>query len=103
MLPPPCQGGIVFEQVELSVNSADSGGSEDLVSGEDVEIAVEGLHIRPHVGDSLCAIDQHTRPVAMRHLDHLARGCDRAEGVRHMAEWTRSACAGSAVFRTLRG
>src|SRR5208282_2839177 len=74
------------EQVHLSVNNADSGRCEDLVSRKYVEVTVERLHIHPHMGDGLRAIDQDARAVAARHLYHLARWCDGSESVRYVAE-----------------
>ena len=72
MLPPPCHGGIAREHVLLAEDDADAGRREDLVAGEDVEVAVERLHVDRHVRDGLRAVDEHARAVAMRHLDHLA-------------------------------
>src|ERR1700728_672972 len=47
----------VFENVELTVNGANPGGSENFVPGEHVEIAVQQLHVDRHVRNSLCAVE----------------------------------------------
>ena len=86
MLPPPCQGGIEFEQLLLAVKHADAGRREHLVAGEDIPVGVQLLHIHGHVRDGLRAIDQNARAVAMRHLRHLLGGRDRAERVRDLGE-----------------
>jgi hypothetical protein len=47
---------------------------EDLVAGEDEEVAVERLHVDAHVGDGLRAVDEDAGAVAVGHLDHLRAG-----------------------------
>ena len=56
------------------------------MAGEDVEVAVERLHVDRHVRDGLRAVDQHARAVAVRHRDHLGRRRDGAERVRDLGE-----------------
>ena len=65
---------MAFEQLGLAVEHADSGGAEDLVAGEGVEIGVQRLHVHLHVRHGLRAIHQRQRARAVRHLDHLATG-----------------------------
>src|SRR5580704_9528137 len=78
--------GHVLQHIQLSVNGTDPGGAEDLVPGENVEVAVEGLYVHSHVGDSLRAIDQDARAMTVGHFHHLARRCNRSEGIRHLTE-----------------
>ena len=52
-------GRHVLEHLRLAEQRADAGRAEDLVAGEDVEVAVERLHVDAHVRDGLRAIDQH--------------------------------------------
>jgi hypothetical protein len=55
-----------FEDLPLRVDHADAGGGERLVAGEDVEISIQRLHVDPHVGYRLGAVDQHAAAVAVR-------------------------------------
>ena len=75
-----------FQLLGLAVEHADAGRAEHLVAGQHVEIGAERLHVDRHVTHGLGAVDQHTRAVAMRHLDHVARGRDGAERVGDMGE-----------------
>jgi hypothetical protein len=36
------------------------------VAGEDVKIAVERLHVHPHMRYRLCTVNQHARAIAVR-------------------------------------
>ena len=83
-----------LELARLAVERADAGRPEHLVAGEDVEVAVERLHVDRHVRDGLRAVDQHARAVAVRHLDHLARRRDRAERIRDLREGDDARAAG---------
>ena len=80
-MPPPCQGGIEFEQFLSAVEHANAGRREHLVAGERVPVGVELLHIHRHVRHGLRAVDENARAVAMRHLGHLLGGRHRAERV----------------------
>ena len=75
-----------FQLLGLAVENADAGRAEHLVAGQHVEIGAERLHVDRHVAHGLGAVDQHARAVAMRHLDHVARGRDGAERVGDMGE-----------------
>jgi hypothetical protein len=44
-VPAPLPGRCCLEHFGFAVDSADSGGGENFVTGEDEEIAVESLHI----------------------------------------------------------
>ena len=61
-------------------------GAKHLMSGEYVEVAVQGLHIHAHVRDSLRAIHQHARAVAVGRLDHRFHGRDRAERIGNLGD-----------------
>ena len=76
------------EHVELAVDDADAGRAEHLVSGEDVEVAVERLDVDGHVRDRLRPVDERARAVAMRIGHHLLDGHDRAERVRDLRNET---------------
>ena len=71
-----------LQQFFLGVNGADAGGAENLVPGEDEEVAAELLHVDRDVGDRLRAVDQHAGAVALGHLGHLGHRQDRAQAVR---------------------
>ena len=86
MLPPPCQGGIVLEDARLAVDDADAGRREHLVAGEHEEVAVERLHVDPHVRHRLRAVDDDDGAMPVRHGDHLADRRDGAERVRDLRE-----------------
>src|SRR5580658_6382770 len=60
----------ILEDFGFSINYADACRSENLMSREDVEIAIQSLHIRTHVGNGLRAVDQYASAVTMSHLDH---------------------------------
>ena len=59
MSPPPCHGGIASQQLGLAVEHADPGRTIELVAGEDVEVAIERLHVDRLVRHRLAAVDQH--------------------------------------------
>ena len=71
MLPPPCHGGM-SPGVSLAEEHADARRAEDLVAGEDEEVAAERLHVDRHVRDGLRAVEEHARAMAMRHGNDLA-------------------------------
>ena len=85
-MPPPCQGGIEFEQLLSAVEYADPGRGEHLVARKRVPVGAELLHIHGHVRDGLRAVDENARAVSVRHLSHLPGWRDRAECVRHFRE-----------------
>ena len=76
----------MVEDVAFAENDADAGGREDLVAGENEEIAIEELHVHSHMRDGLRAVHQHLGAVAMCHLDHLLRRRDGSQRVRYLAE-----------------
>ena len=81
MLPPPCQGGSLLPQFVAAVDGADAAGAEQLVAGEHVEVAADGLHVDAAVRDALRAVDHHGGADALGHLRHFADGHDGAERV----------------------
>ncbi len=85
-MPPPCQGGIEFEQLLPPVKHTDAGRREHLVARKRVPVGVERLHIHRHMRDGLRAIDENARAIAVRHLRHLLRGRHGAERVRDFGE-----------------
>ncbi len=48
-----------LEPLALAVEHADAGRPVELVAGEDVEIAVDVLHVDRHMHGALAAVDQH--------------------------------------------
>ena len=85
-MPPPCHGGMEFEQLLPAIKHADTGRREHLMARKRVPVGAELLHIDGHVRDRLRAIDEDARAIAMRHVRHLFCGRDRAERVRHLRE-----------------
>ena len=88
----------VVEDVALAKNHADAGGREDLVAGEDEEIAVEELYVHSHMRDGLRAIHQHTDAVAMRHFNHLPGWRDGSQRIRYLAESDDSGARAQELF-----
>ncbi len=76
----------VVQHLGPPIQHADSGWGKDLVSGEDVEVAANRLHIHAHVRNCLRASDQHACAVTMRGLNHLLHRQDRAQRVGDMSD-----------------
>ncbi len=72
---------MAFEQRALAVEHADAGGPVNFVTAESVEVAVERLYIDGEMGHGLRAIDEDRDAAAVRDVNDLAKGIDRAERV----------------------
>jgi len=68
----------------FAVEHADAGRSVQLVTGHDVEIAIDVADIDIHVYRRLRAVDQDWNPARMRQTDDLLDWHDAAQHVRHL-------------------
>ena len=59
--PPPCQGGIAFQNLGATVERADARRATHLVTGESEKIAAQLLHIERQMPGALRGIDQGKR------------------------------------------
>ena len=85
--PPPCHGGIGFENFRAAVKRADAGRRTHFVAGEGEEIATELLHIDRQMPGALRGIDERDRRrLRARCAAQLGDGIDRAERVRDVGE-----------------
>ena len=71
----------VFENVVLAKNDADAGRGEDFVAGEDVEIAIIGLHVYMHVRNSLSPVEKNFGAVPVGEFDDVVNRRNGAERV----------------------
>jgi hypothetical protein len=69
----------VFENVVLAEDDADAGGRENFVAGEDVEVAIVGLHVDLHVRNGLGAVEKNFGAVTVGEFDDVVNGSDGAE------------------------
>jgi hypothetical protein len=74
------------QMLVLAVEHADAGRAVQLVAGEDVEIAVDVLHVDVEMHRGLAAVDQHRNAARMRELHHLLDRHDGAERIRHLRD-----------------
>ena len=70
-----------FQMLRLAVEDADAGRAVHLVPGEDVEIAVQVLHIDAQMRHRLGAVDEDDNAVLVGELDDFLDRIDRAQGV----------------------
>ena len=70
----------------LGVEHADAGRAVKLVTGEDVEVAVDVLHVDRQMNRGLAAVDQHRNAAGVRELHHVLDRHDGAERVRHLRD-----------------
>ena len=78
----------VLEDFRLAIDDADAGGRKHLMPGENVEVAVQRLHVHTHMRDGLRTVDQNLGAMAVRGLYHGLRGNDGTERVGHL--WKRN-------------
>ncbi len=70
-----------FEQLSLSVEDSDPGGSVELVSGKGVKIASQAANVYPHVGRGLGPIQQHRNSTVVGHRHNLLDRVDGPQGI----------------------
>ena len=76
----------LIQHFGLPINYTDAGRRKDLVPGEDIEVAVDGLHIDAHMRDRLRPIHQHASAVAMRCFDHFFHRHNRTQRIRDVRD-----------------
>src|SRR5271155_532670 len=76
----------ILEDIWFSIKYANACRCENLMAREDVEIAIQRLHIGTHMGNGLRTVDQYASTVTMSHLDHLSRWSNGPKGVGYLAE-----------------
>ena len=64
--PPAMNGGIASSSSRRAHSAPEPVGPERLVAAEDVEVAVQGLHVDRQVGHRLRAVDEHQRAGRVR-------------------------------------
>ncbi len=75
-----------LQQLAAAVKNARAGRAEHLVAAESVEVAAERPHVDALVRSALGAVHEHCRAGGLGGGDHLPRGVDGAQSVRHLAE-----------------
>ncbi len=61
-------------------------GRENFVAGEDVEVAIVGLHVDLHVRNGLGAVEQNFGAVTVGEFDDVVNGSNGAERVGNLSE-----------------
>ena len=74
-------GRHLLEQLASAPQHADAGRAEELVAGEDVEVAAEGLDVDGGMADPLRAVDENARADFLCLSDDARDVDDRAERV----------------------
>ena len=73
-----------LQQLGLSVQQADAGGPIHLVAGNGIKIAIQRLHVHPHVRRGLRPVHQHGDVARVGHAHDLAHRIDRPQRIREM-------------------
>ena len=68
-----------IQQSGFAIQSADAGRTIYLVTGENVEVAIQSLHVHFEMRHGLGSIDQHWDVTAVCHFDDPLDRIDRAE------------------------
>ncbi len=79
--PPPSHGGMAWRMSSFTYNTPMPVGPYELVPGEDVEIAVQGLNVNRMVHHRLGTINQHFRTGLMGFVDDQRHRIFRAQHV----------------------
>ena len=74
------------EPFALRVKRTDAGRTIELVTREDIEIAIEVLHVRREMHGALAAVHEHRNAARMRELHDLFHRHDGAERIRHLRD-----------------